>query len=153
MPQSHLFCSIRKEWVAALPEEIVRQRLLLHMIQEKGFPPSLIAVEQSLKSMPHISTELHSRLPNRRVDIVCFTPIASTLHPLLMVECKAVALVPSILNQIIGYNHFVKSSFIGIANQEGIRTGWYQPQTKEYAFIDFLPSYSELKAQSERFVK
>jgi hypothetical protein len=153
MAESHLFCSIRKEWVAALPEEIVRQRLLLHMIQEKGFPPSLITVEQSLKSMSHICLESHTRLPNRRIDIVCFTPHGSTLHPLLMVECKAVALVPSILNQIVGYNHFVRSSFIAIANQKGVRTGWYQPETKEYAFIDFLPFYSDLKTQSERFVK
>jgi hypothetical protein len=142
-----LFCSIRKEWVAALPEELVRQRLLLHMIEEKGFPASLIAVEQLLRQLPHLSPAHRQKVPNRRADIVCYAkelhPTAS-LYPLLIVECKSIKLTPPIMNQIAGYNHFVGSSFIAIANQEEIRTGWYDGQQKEYRFVDFLPLYSDL---------
>lgn len=144
MSRPQLFCSIRKEWVAALPEEIVRQRVLSHMIQEKGFPASLIAVEQSLKLLPHLSACNQKDLPNRRVDIVCFVPIQSTLRPLLMVECKAVSLIPSIMRQVAGYNHYLGACFIGLANQEEIRVGWYRSEAKEYSFVDFLPSYAEL---------
>lgn len=142
-----LFCSIRKEWVAALPEEIVRQRVLLHMVEEKGFPASLVAVEQSLRLLPHLSTIDRRRVPNRRADIICFTKdlkTSSGLHPLLIVECKAIKLAPAIMNQIVGYNHFIGSCFIAIVNQEEMRTGWYDREKKDYSFVDFLPSYQEL---------
>lgn len=139
-----LFCAVRKQWVAALPEEMVRQRILKHMIEDKGYPLSLIAVEQSLRLLPHLSQEIRRSVPNRRADIVCFVPAASTLHPLLIIECKAIKLSASVINQIVGYNHFVRSHFIAIANQEEIRTGWYHAGNQEYAFSPFLPTYAEM---------
>lgn len=152
-----LFCSIRKEWVVALPEEIVRQRILLHMIEEKGFPASLIAVEQSLRLLPHLSSQNRQRVPNRRADIVCFAKGINpdtTLYPLIMIECKSIKLVPSIMSQIVGYNHYVGSCFIGLANQVELRTGWYDAVKKDYSFIEFLPSYEDLiKTRQSEFRK
>jgi hypothetical protein len=140
-----MFCPIRKAWVTALPEEKVRQRILSHMIKEKGFPSALIAVEQHLRYLPHLSHLDLSQVPNRRADIVCFAKgLKATLHPLLIVECKAIKLVPSVMNQVVGYNHFVQSYFIAIVNHEEIRTGWYDVAKKDYAFVNFLPSYSDL---------
>lgn len=146
-PLSQVFCSIRKEWVAALPEEIVRQRVLIHMIEEKGFPASLIAVEQPLKQLPHLSAVDCRYAPKRRADIICFAKGLSSalaLYPLLIVECKSIKLAPAIMNQIVGYNYFVKSRFIAIANQEEMRTGWYDAHKKDYTFIPFLPNYQDL---------
>jgi hypothetical protein len=140
-----LFCLIRKEWVAALPEEVVRQRLLLHMIEHKGFPASLIAVEQPLRGLPHLSTSDRQKVPNRRADIICYANGGmNALQPLLIVECKSINLAPAIMNQIAGYNHFVRSRFIAIANKGEIRTGWYDGKKKDYIFVDFLPSYADL---------
>ena len=141
---SSILCLVRKEWVAALPEEIVRQQLLSHMIQQKGFPASLIAVEQSLKQLPHLTAADRLRVPKRRADIICYAKTTEGLYPLLIVECKSIKLSPAIMNQIVGYNHFVRSHFIAIVNQEEIRTGWYDPMKKDYVFVNFLPSYSEL---------
>lgn len=147
MKPQNLFCAIRKEWVAALPEEIVRQRLLLHMIDQKGFPASLVAVEQALGQLPHLSPIDRQRVPKRRADIICFANMkSSVMHPLLIVECKSVKLVPSVMNQVVGYNHFVGSSFIAVVNHEEIRTGWYDHAKKDYVFVDYLPSYQELVA-------
>lgn len=141
-----LFCIIRKEWVAALPEEIVRQRVLFHMIEQKGFPASLIAVEQPLRGLPHLTATNRQRIPNRRADIVCFAKGGNhELHPLLIVECKSIKLAPVIMNQVVGYHHFIGSHFIAIANQEEIRMGWYDKEKKDYVFVDFLPSFSDLK--------
>lgn len=141
-----LFCSIRKEWVAALPEEIVRQGVLRHMFDEKGFPPSLVSVEQPLRQLPHLLSANRHLVPNRRADIICFVKNQNTdgLHPLLIVECKSIKLAPMVMSQIVGYNHFVGSSFIALVNQDEIRTGWYDREKGGYAFVDFLPSYCDL---------
>jgi hypothetical protein len=142
---STLFCAIRKEWVAALPEEKVRQRILFHMIDQKGFPASLVSVEQSLKHLPHLQAMDRRSVPNRRADIVCFSKgVRADLRPLLLIECKSIKLTPSIMSQVVGYNHFVGSRFIAIGNHEEIRTGWYNHEKKDYEFINFLPDYSDL---------
>lgn len=144
-----IYCPIRKEWVAALPEEHVRQRMLLHMINDCGFPLSLIAVETSLKQLPHLAaTDLH-QIPNRRADIICFAKQQNSvggLYPLLTVECKAVKLTPKVINQVVGYNYFVKASFVVIVNQTEIRTGWYDKSHETYTFVNYLPSYRDLMA-------
>lgn len=145
---SSIQCLIRKKWVAALPEEIVRQRVLFHMIEQKGFPPSLIAVEQSLQLLPHLTPEERTRVPKRRADIVCYFKKNDSegLSPLLIVECKSIKLSSKTLSQIAGYNHSIRSCFIAIVNHQEIRTGWYDSQKKDYNFIDFLPDYERLKS-------
>lgn len=143
--RSQLYCQIRKEWVAALPEEQVRQRLLEYMIGKLEYPASLVAVEQPLRLLPHLSVSDSRRVPDRRADILCFTKTNdNVLRPLLLVECKAVKLSSGVINQVLGYNHYVGARFIALVNQNEIRTGWYDAAKEDYAFIDFLPTYSSL---------
>jgi hypothetical protein len=142
-----LTCPIRKVQVAPLPEEQVRVHLLNHMIQNLGFPPSAIVVEKGLSQMPHL--ELNGlRIPKRRADIVCFAGgvhTTSDYHPLLLIECKAVKLTPKMLNQVVGYNHFMKACFIALVNQDEIRTGWFDKAQGKYVFVPYLPSYKDLR--------
>lgn len=144
-----LYCHIRKEWVNAQPEEYVRQNLIRLMIEELGYPASHLVLEKQLGQMPHLVRKDPS-WPNRRADIICFAkgihPVHS-LYPLLLVECKAIKLSPKVINQVAGYNYYLKSFFIAIANQEEIRTGWYDPLKNAFNFISRLPSYPELMAQ------
>ncbi len=147
--QQSLFCPIRKTWIAALPEEFVRQRVLSHMIEEQGFPAALIVVEQAVRQLPHLSVTDRRLVPDRRADVVCFAKdlaAVSDLYPLLTIECKAVRLTPSVISQVLGYNHYIRACFIAIANQTDIRTGWYDPAKGEYVFVDYLPSYTALCA-------
>lgn len=142
-----LYCQIRQARVSALPEEKVRQRLLNHMIQELGFPASLIAVEKSLRQLPHLSVTDRRLVPDRRADIICFakgTVSGNDLYPLLLVECKAIKLSPRVINQVLGYNHFIRACFIAIANEDEIRIGWHDHLKGEYSFADYLPSYDQL---------
>lgn len=137
-------CLIRKETVAATPEEKVRQGLLHHLIHKLGFPASHIAVERALHQIPHLHLSPLD-LPERRADIVCFGQGIHPKHeiyPLLLVECKSVKLTPKVINQVSGYNVFLQAYFVAVANQEEVRFGW---KGKEgYQFINRIPEYPEM---------
>lgn len=145
--RNQVFCLMRKEWVIATPEELVRQKLVHHLIHDLAFPWSHIALEKSLRQMPHLTLADQLKLPHRRADLVCFAKNIHpqfNLYPLLLVECKAVKLSERVVNQVVGYNHFVKAYFIAVVNAEEVRTGWYDEATKKYNFVNFLPKYEEL---------
>lgn len=142
---TRLFCSIRKKWVNSLPEEKVRQRLIYDMIHRLGYPPGLIVLEKKLSTLPHLSKT--PSVPNRRADLIVFAKNlhpADLLSPLLLVECKAIPLTPSVLRQIVGYNQFVGACFIGVVNASQFLLGWFEPSQKEFSFLNELPSYESL---------
>lgn len=153
MPLTHetpqqIYCHLRKIWVAALPEELVRQRLLLHMINNLNFPLSLLVLEKELRQMPHLEGDL-GQFPNRRADLICFGKDIHpkyALYPLLLIECKAVKLTSKVVDQVVGYNHFLQACFIAIVNAEEIKTAWYDQEKKEYTFVNTLPDYATLLA-------
>lgn len=134
-----VFCAIRKEWVAATPEELVRQCLLQQLTGLLGYPSGLLAVEVGLREMPHLRL-VRGKLPSRRADILCYKGAA----PLLLLECKATALTAKVVKQVTSYNIHVGAPYIAIANQAEQRTGWYDPSKAEYRFRQGLPSFSEL---------
>lgn len=114
------------------------------MTEKLGYPKEFVVVEKALSQLPHIAT-LPVELPDRRVDILVYCKSSKEgLLPLLLIECKAIALSPSALLQVGGYNHYIQAPFTAIANQEGIFTGWYDREKQEYLSVDFLPCYEEL---------
>jgi hypothetical protein len=141
-----LLCPLRKAWVAATPEELVRQALLHELIHVLGYPAALLSVEKELKTLPHLGAHARVSLPTRRADILCYAPGNHSLYPLLLIECKAVKLTARGVNQVTGYNHFVKAYFIAVVNHEERRFGWYDAQQGEYTFIPQIPPYAELLA-------
>lgn len=139
-----LYCTIRKERVADLPEERVRQRLLTHLTKKLYFPASCIGVEKNLNQIPHLQGR---KLPDRRVDIICYSKKIHPIHeiyPLLTIECKAVPLTDKVVSQIVGYNHYIQSHFIAVANEHEIMTAWFDREKKEMVFIPYLPDYEQL---------
>ncbi len=141
-----IYCLIRKIWVAAQPEEVVRQQLLSRMVHNLGFPAAHLVLEKGLKQLPHL--ELQDQVvPERRGDLICFAKNihpSHSLYPLLLVECKSIKLTPRVVHQVAGYNHFVQAHFIAVTNGQQIKTGWYNREKAEYQFVDTLPSYQEL---------
>lgn len=141
-----LFCPIRKATVAALPEERIRVRLLCDMIDKLGYPAGSLAVEKELSGIPHLRS-VSGKLPRRRADIICFAKgihPSEELYPLAVIECKAVKLTSKMVNQVIGYNHYLKASYIVLMNHEEIRTGWFDRATQSYRFVPYLPTYAQL---------
>jgi hypothetical protein len=116
------------------------------MVDELGFPAGCIAVEKALKQMPHLALS-DQQMPDRRVDIACFAKgihPKHELYPLLVIECKAVPLTSQVVKQVTGYNHYLQSYFIAIANADELRTGWFDHSKQSYEFVHYLPTYAEL---------
>lgn len=141
-----LTCPIRKAAVSALPEERIRVQLLCDLIDKLGFPASIIAVEKELSQIPHLRS-LSKKLPQRRADILCFAKEihpTEELYPLLLIECKAVKLTSKMVNQVVGYNHYLQAPYIALVNQDEIRTGWFDYEIEAYRFVPYLPTYAQL---------
>jgi len=144
--EDKLFDPIRKIFVPAHPEEKIRQNLLSKMIHKLGYPPSLLAVEKDLKHLPHIKDRSFSA-NKRRADIICFGKnIHPTfeLYPLLMIECKAHKLSDPVVEQVVGYNHYVQAYFICVANGFEIKTLWFDKGIKKTKSVNYLPTYNQL---------
>jgi len=138
-----IFDEVRKIWVRASPEEIVRQACLRRLIQELGFPKELLAVEKELQQ---IGGALDA-VPDRRLDIVCF---ARGIHPehllsvLMMIECKENHLDQKAIDQIVGYHFLIRAPFIGLVSPYQELIGRWDPVQQLYCFRQGFPSYLEL---------
>jgi len=140
-----VFDEVRKAWVAATPEEIVRQELLQKMIHLLDFPRDLLAVEKDIRQLPHLLTL--PTLPDRRADIICFANDIHpeySLYPLLLIECKDDVLDQKALDQLLGYNHYIKAHFIALAGRSEFRFGYHDKEAACYQFIPYLPPYKQL---------
>lgn len=153
MANDSLFCPLRKTWVAALPEEKVRQAVIQEMIHHLGYPPHLLIAEKSLDQLPHL--QALPSLPKRRADLLVF---AKNLHPqypfypLLLIECKAIALTDKVLRQLIGYNQFVKAYFIAVTNYTKTFLGTYHPDCQDFLFQEGLLPYPVLLENASRLI-
>ncbi len=150
---NQIYDPIRKCYVRAFPEEIVRQNLIAKMINDLNFPQNLIGVEKDLSQVFHLKNyDFTSQ--KRRADIICF---AKNIHPkyavypLLMIECKAHKLTKEVIEQVVGYNHFVKAYFVAVVNQSEIKTLWYNDKKEIYDSIDFLPPYEQLMNSIKKY--
>jgi hypothetical protein len=139
MTSEVLYDEVRKLWVTATPEEIVRQNLLKKMIEKLSYPRELLSVEKSLGDLCSYKQEV----PFRRVDIACFAKGKEGVYPLLLIECKeSSALRDSALAQVRGYNHFFKATFIAVSHPGGETFGY--PSEKGFSFLPYLPKYTDL---------
>ncbi len=131
-----VFDPLRKSWVRATPEEVVRQTWIQRMVEELHYPKELLAVEKELKALPHLEHEVS--LPLRRIDLLSFMKSADGIKPLLLIECKESELTHEAMDQAISYNHYVKAPFVAIVNSSQIRF------RSNGAEMSRLPSYHEL---------
>ncbi len=143
--KSLIFDEIRKIWVPALPEELVRQTLLQKMVCKLGFPKELLVIEKNLNQLPHLT---YNTLPQRRIDILCYAKEIHPLHllyPLLLIECKEEEKVDqAAIEQVIGYNEHVKAFFVAVATKREEVIGYYDALKNSYQFVSFLSPYSHL---------
>ncbi len=121
---NRVFDPIRKKWLIIQPEELVRQSLLLYLLEEKKLTAHRIAVEKMIR--------LHDQV--RRFDLVYYDHQGL---PLLLVECKSPSLPLSqvVLEQAIWYNYEIKAPYLLLSN--GKSTAWFlvDPEEKSYKEI------------------
>jgi len=123
-----LFCPIRKKNLVLQPEELVRQLLIIYLIEKKGYSKSRIAVEKSLTI-----NELY-----RRFDVLIYD---KNTTPFLLVECKApeVKITQSTFEQIAQYNLSLHVPYLLVTN--GITTYCCKMDynSESFEFIDKIP--------------
>ena len=115
------------------PEEWVRQHFIQYLIQDKGYPISLIAVEKKL---------LVNNL-TKRTDILVFDTQG---NPFIIIECKApsISLNQHTFDQIARYDSTLNSAYLVLTN--GLKHLYCKiDHTKEaYVFLKNIPHYSQI---------
>ena len=103
--KEQIFCEWRHKWVRLTPEEWVRQQLLHRLVEQFGYPASLIAVEAAITVGE----------AKKRCDAVVYD---RTMRPLVLIECKAetVPLTQKTLDQAITYNRKLNVPYLLLYN-------------------------------------
>jgi len=111
--KEQIFCEWRHRWVRLTPEEWVRQQLLHRMVEQLGYPASLIAVEVPLDKENNQSQIINHKL--HRADAVVYD---RTMQPLVLIECKAetVPLTQKTLDQALTYNRKLNVPYLVLHN-------------------------------------
>jgi hypothetical protein len=131
--KEEIFDYWRKKYVVLTPEEWVRQQFLLLLVEEKGYPRSLIAVEKSI-SVNRLS---------KRFDAVVYD---HTGHPAMLIEFKApsVALSQKTMEQAGRYNLHLKVNFLIISNGAQHYCCKIDHQNQTFTFLSEIPHYAQL---------
>jgi hypothetical protein len=131
--KKYIFGLIRKKYLILTPEEIVRQILLLYLIEEKGFPVNKISVEKEIK--------LNGL--KKRYDILVFD---KELNPIFLVECKSakIPLSQNTFEQIGRYNITLKVPYLLICNGPHAYCAQINQERESFDFLNQCPSYQEI---------
>ncbi len=131
---TEIFDALRKKYVALTPEEWVRQHFIRYLIEEKGFPASLIAIEKGLtvNGKP------------RRFDAVAYNNHG---EPLVLLEFKAasVKIAQKVFEQIATYNQILRVKYLIVSNGLTHYCCEIDFATRTIRFIKDIPHYDELK--------
>jgi hypothetical protein len=129
--EREIFDPLRRKWVAATPEEWVRQQFTAWLVAAKGFPQALMANEVGIR--------LNNTL--RRCDTIVYTP---DLKPLVIVEYKApsVAITQKVFDQIARYNIVLGARILIVSN--GIANYCCRFDGNSYIFLRDIPPYCEI---------
>ncbi|WP_452223100.1 type I restriction enzyme HsdR N-terminal domain-containing protein [Lacinutrix chionoecetis] len=127
-----IFDAIRKKFVILQPEEWVRQHCVKFLMEEKGYPKSLINVEKELKI-----NDL-----KKRYDIVIFNTDGS-IH--LIVECKApkIKVNQHTFDQIARYNLALNATYLMVTNGLNHYYCVMDFEAEKYHFLQDIPKYNE----------
>ena len=128
-----IFDIIRKKYVRLTPEEWVRQHFVRFLIEEKGFPKSLMSTETALRLFNTV----------KRTDITVFSSFGDVVA---VVECKAptVEINQTTFSQIARYNIKLQARFLMLTNGLTHYCIKLDKDTKKYEFLKEIPKYNEL---------
>lgn len=136
----NIFCPFRRKYVAATPEEHVRQTFLHALVEQFGYPQSLIGVEVPIAVGAGV---------DKRCDAVVYS---RSLQPLMLIEFKApeVAITQTTLDQAAVYNTTVHAPYLILANGKQTvvaridKQSTEGEQTEQIQFLNHIPSWNQL---------
>ncbi len=123
----------RKKYVLLTPEEEVRQRFARYLVEEKGYPVSLMMTEFSLKLNEMI----------RRCDILVHKPAGK---PAVLVECKApgVKISRETFDQAARYNMVFRVKYLMVSNGLKHHCCHIDFVNQKVTFLAEIPEYGSL---------
>ncbi|MCH5229943.1 MAG: type I restriction enzyme HsdR N-terminal domain-containing protein [Muribaculaceae bacterium] len=128
-----VFDRLRKKFFCLTEEEFVRQVFVSWLIDELGYPPSLMANEIGIKLNE----------TSKRCDTVIFSSDGS---PLMIIEYKApgVNISQEVFNQIVRYNLSLKAKYLVVSN--GYKNYCCRVNYNQHTieFIKEVPLYKDL---------
>jgi len=126
-----VFDSLRKKFLILTPEEWVRQHMILFLINYRGYPKSLFAMEKGI----------HYNSLQKRFDILVRSRKGS---PFLLIECKAphVPISQKTLEQVCVYNKTIGAQFIGVSNGMNHLFFKFDQKSDEYKQLLDLPEFT-----------
>lgn len=129
-----LYDPLRKKYVAATPEEWVRQHFVNYLTAHCGYPAQFMANEVGIK--------LNNTA--RRCDTVIY---ARTLRPVCIVEYKRpdVEITSKAFDQIARYNSVLGAPYLIVSN--GLRHYCCRFSGTGYVFLASLPGYEEMQQE------
>jgi hypothetical protein len=125
---TYVFDPIRRKKYILTPEELLRQLVLLYLLEIKKYPAKRIRVEMGIT--------VNDR--KKRCDIIVFD---QNLQPWLLVECKSpkIALSQATFEQAAIYNMKLQVPFLSITNGMATYACSIDYEGKEFAFLEGLP--------------
>jgi hypothetical protein len=131
--RKEIFDTVRKKYVLLTPEEWVRQNMIRYLIEQKNYPPSLMAVEHSLTVNDM----------KKRTDITVF---GSKGRPLLIVECKShtVKIDQRVFDQIARYNLTLMVEYLLVTNGVEHYVCKIDFKGKRYEFLEEIPGFEQI---------
>ena len=128
-----VFDPIRKKHIVLTPEEWVRQNFIQFLIEEKNYPPSLMAIEMGIDLLN----------TKKRCDIVLYNTKG---FPHMIVECKApsIKISQDTFDQIARYNITLKTDLLVVTNGLQHYVCMMDHQNQRYHFLKEIPNYLSL---------
>ncbi len=125
-----VFDPIRRKDVALTPEELLRQLVLLYLLEEKKYPPNRIRSE--------VGIQVNGL--SRRCDLVVYD---AALNPWLLVECKSpkVALNQKTFEQAARYNISLRAPFLTVTNGLATYCAALDFEQESFEHLKALPEY------------
>ena len=131
-----VFDPLRRNYYVLTPEEFIRQIFVKWMINDLGYPSSVMANEIGIK--------LNDTY--RRCDTVVFS---TSGNPLMIIEYKAhdINITQDVFDQIVRYNMALKANYLVVSN--GYENFYCRINYENHRvdFIDNMPLYEEIKTR------
>lgn len=126
-----IFDAQRKRYVSLTPEEWVRQHVIRFLIEAKGYPSALLAVEK----------QLNLNGMKKRCDAVLYNRDA---QPLMIMEFKApnIAINQATFDQVAVYNSQLKVEYFLISNGIEHFCCRVNAETARYEFFSEIPDFN-----------
>ncbi|MDD4993840.1 MAG: type I restriction enzyme HsdR N-terminal domain-containing protein [Paludibacter sp.] len=128
-----IFDSQRKRYVSLTPEEWVRQHFVRFLIETKGYPAALLAIEK----------QLNMNGMKKRCDAILYNIDG---NPVLIIELKApnVPISQATFDQVAVYNAKLQVNFFMISNGIEHFCCKVNPETARYEYFPEIPNYNQL---------